>query len=284
MNATPALGPLVQTFFHDYLTAQRGVSPNTVLAYRDSLKLFLSFSVEHLRKAVDKLAIEDLDDTLVLAFLDHLENVRGNSPKTRNLRLAALRAFFRFVASQEPSAQVKLLGKGRKQRACPLWPETAAAIQDYLDQRSPAEPQIPYLFLNARGHPLTRYGIRHLVRQYAAEAGQTCPALRTKRVSPHTFRHTTAMHLLQAGNDISVVKAWLRHASVQTTHTYVEIDMEMKRKALDTCQPDAFNKATSKRPKWLEPDILQWLQELSREAKVMWTPIKPDPAIQPAPT
>jgi len=77
------------------------------------------------------------------------------------------------------------------------------------------------------------------------------------------------MHLLQSGNDIITVKDWMGHADVNTTHAYVEIDMKMKRKALDACQPPQTAK---KRPRWLNPDILDWLDALSNKAGIMCSP------------
>ena len=102
MNANHPIARFVHGFFQDYLAAQRGLSPNTILAYRDCLKLFLRFVSEQVGRPVDKLILEEFDKNLVTAFLDHLETNRGNSTQTRNIRLAALRAFFRYVAAQEP--------------------------------------------------------------------------------------------------------------------------------------------------------------------------------------
>jgi integrase/recombinase XerD len=80
--------------------------------------------------------------------------------------------------------------------------------------------------------PLTRFGIHRVVTQYANLAGKSISSLATKRVSPHTIRHTTAVHLLRAGVDINTIRAWLGHVSLDTTHIYAEVDMEMKTKAL----------------------------------------------------
>ena len=341
MKATQYIARFVQRFFTQYLSAQRGLSPNTILSYRDSLKLLLQFAARQTAKPPDKLTLEDFDADLILAFLDHLEQTRGNCSQTRNNRLAALRSFFRYVAGQEPTVmerckricdiplkrtahptieyledeevrallesvdpnapnglrdyalllflyntgarvqeavdlerddlrrqppfQVKLTGKGRKQRLCPLWPETVSALETYLRHRDAQASSVPAVFVNARGEPITRFGIRYLVGQYASKAEKTCPSLKSKNVTPHSLRHTTAMHLLQAGNDITVVKDWLGHADVNTTHGYVEIDLEMKRKALQACQaPDV--KASRRSPKWQTPKILQWLEELSKAA------------------
>ena len=143
------------------------------------------------------------------------------------------------------------------------------ALQNYLDHRDPATSQIAFVFLNANGQPITRFGIRYIVRRYAAIAKEACPSLKSKKVSPHTLRHTTAMHLLQSENDITVVKDWLGHADVNTTHGYVEIDMKMKRKALEASQPPEVRTPSKRRPQWQKPSVLQWLDELSKAAKIM---------------
>src|SRR4030043_772855 len=93
------------------------------------------------------------------------------------------------------------------------------------------------VFLNARGQPLTRFGIRYILQTRIAAAVEHCPSLSKKKVGPHTFRHTTAMHLLQSGVDLTVIKNWLGHVNLDTTHAYVEIDLDMKRKALSSYAP-----------------------------------------------
>jgi integrase/recombinase XerD len=280
--------------------------------------------------------VEDLNDSLVLDFLDHVEKTRGCSPKTRNARLAAIRALFAFIARQEPSllahshtihtiplkrteyktvayleekemqallnavdltartgvrdkalllllyntgarvseivelkipdlrrdgsAQVKLLGKGQKYRSCPLWPETVEALHDYLRERAPKNPAAQQLFLNANGSPLTRFGVRYILGQYATSAKNQCPSIAAKSLSPHTIRHTTAMHLLRAGNDINMISYWLGHADINTTHIYLEIDMEMKQRMLQKAEAPAVKKPLP----WQKPNILQWLKAFGK--------------------
>ena len=85
--------------------------------------------------------------------------------------------------------------------------------------------------LNANALPYA-FGIRHILHKHVVQAQIACPSLINKRVSPHTFRHTTAMHL-RSGNDVNMVSYWLGHADINTTHVYVEIDMEMKRRMLE---------------------------------------------------
>ncbi|MCP4899433.1 MAG: tyrosine-type recombinase/integrase [bacterium] len=275
MNATQCIARFVQQFFRQYLTAQRGLSHNTILSYRDTLKLLLQFVARQTAKPPDKLTLEDFDANLVLAFLDHLEQTRGNCSQTRNNRLAGLRTFFRYVAGQEPTVmerckricdiplkrtqhttieyleneevcailesvdpnspnglrdyalllflyntgarvqeavdlertdlrleppfQVKLTGKGRKERLCPLWPETVSALETYFRHRDAQASSMPSVFVNARGEPITRFGIRYIVRQYAAKAGKTCPSLKSKKVTPHSVRHNPESLIMPSG-------------------------------------------------------------------------------------
>ena len=129
---------------------------------------------------------------------------------------------------------VRLLGKGGKTRFCPLWPRTATTLKLLLDSRPSTPPDAP-VFLNIRGQPLTRFGIHALVERTVAKAAVTLPTLASKTISPHTVRHTTAVHLLRAGVDINTIRAWLGHVSLATTNRYAQVDLAMKAKALATC-------------------------------------------------
>jgi integrase/recombinase XerD len=126
------------------------------------------------------------------------------------------------------SPSVRLHGKGNKFRTCPLWPTTATSLSRLVAERDKTDA----VFLSRVNQPLTRFGIHRVVTQYASLASRAMPTLATKRVSPHTIRHTTAVHLLRAGVDINTIRAWLGHVSLDTTHIYAEVDMEMKAKAL----------------------------------------------------
>jgi integrase/recombinase XerD len=123
---------------------------------------------------------------------------------------------------------VRLHGKGNKFRSCPLWPTTATSLLRLAGNRNQTEA----VFLNRVNQPLTRFGIHRIVTQYGALASQKVSSLASKRVSPNTIRHTTAVHLPRAGVDINTIRAWLGHVSLDTTHIYAEVDMEMKAKAL----------------------------------------------------
>ena len=160
------------------------------------------------------------------------------------------------------TAQVNLLGKGRKLRSCPLWAETVTALEAYLHQRMPNQIETPQVFLNANGNPITRFGIRHITRKYGIKAQIKCPSIKAKPVNPHTLRHTTAMHLLRSGNDIYTVSHWLGHAHINTTHIYIEIDMDMKRKMLEKGDAPKIRKTAP----WQKPNILKWLDQLTQES------------------
>ena len=333
---THIIAKFIKRFLSYYLPVQKGLAVNTILAYRDAIKLLLCYAADTLHKNVEELCVEDIDESLVLQFLDHLENIRTCSARTRNARLAAIRALFSFIAREEPSlllhcqlirtipikrtqhktvgyleenemqalldtvelnsrtgvrdnalllllyntgarvseivglkeadlrlhgvAQIKLLGKGNKYRSCPIWDETVEALDDYLKQRTAKDPAEKKLFLNANGSPITRFGVRYIILKYAEKAKNKCPSIASKTVSPHTIRHTTAMHLLRAGNDVNIVSYWLGHADINTTHIYAEIDMDMKRKMLQKLGVPAVKKP----PQWHKPDVLQWLDALAK--------------------
>jgi len=115
------------------------------------------------------------------------------------------------------------------------------------------------LFVNAVGRSLTRFGLGHIVHSRAASAVVSRPALAKTNITPHTFRHSTALHLLQSGVELNVVRSWLGHASIETTHGYIEIDLQMKRAAIEACEPPAIATAM---PAWKDPDLLAWLERL----------------------
>jgi integrase/recombinase XerD len=126
------------------------------------------------------------------------------------------------------SPSVRILGKGNKLRICPLWPGTSSLLSRMTAGRGASD----QVFSGRTGQPLTRFGMHRLVTYNAELAATSMPSLTAKRVSPHTIRHTTAVHLLRAGVDINTIRAWLGHVSLDTTHVYAEVDLEMKAKAL----------------------------------------------------
>jgi integrase/recombinase XerD len=127
---------------------------------------------------------------------------------------------------------VQVRGKGNKLRRCPLWPQTVAELSSMIGGRQTTD----HVFLNRCGDPITRFGIHTIVERYVQRILPAVPSIAGKRVSPHTIRHTTATHLLRAGVDINTIRAWLGHVSLNTTNVYAEVDLEMKAKALATCE------------------------------------------------
>lgn len=311
------LSKLIESFFRQRLVAQRNASPATVATYRDALRLLVVFAAERAQKAPCALAIENLDRDVVLAFLDHLESDRGNSVRTRNARLGAIRSLFQHVAYSDPASlgiaqrvlaiprkrttrrivtyltrdeledllaapdrgtpqgrrdhalllflgrtgarvseatavdvrdlrlarpwQVLLRGKGSKERVVPIAEDTALVLHALNEPRADLRPDSP-VFVNARGHRLTRFGVSHILRRAVEQAATCRPSLAERAISPHTLRHTAAMHLLQSGVDLTTIQSWLGHVSVDTTHHYLEADIEMKREALAKCDaPEAVS-------------------------------------------
>lgn len=328
----PSFASLVQQFFTEYLVTQRALSPRTVACYRDALTLFLEFASCKLGKVPTTLRLVDIEPDRILAFLDHLENKRNNSVRSRNLRLTALRAFLKFAGRRdvaslhtveralavpmkrferpmlgflsreemmavlgqpgstwssqrdhlllamlyntgarvseiigvrvidvilEGAACVHLQGKGRKQRSVPLWKTTVLEIRAWL-RRNPQLHAEAALLPNRDGHAMTRWNVGQRLELAVTRAAANLPSLASKHVSPHTLRHTTAMHLLQSGVPFNVIALWLGHESTNTTHRYVEADLAMKEKALARLEAPA----TKIRPFRASDALMRFLQTL----------------------
>lgn len=158
----------------------------------------------------------------------------------------------------ESPFQVRFFGKGRKERTCPLWPETAELLKALL-QRRPRGPE-DRIFSNRYGNPLGASGVRFKLKEYVAAAAKTIPSLADKRVSPHKFRHATAVSLVAAGVDITVIRSWLGHANLDTTNIYAQANLATKRAALEKVDPST---RPGKPPRWKrEVALLAWLDSL----------------------
>jgi site-specific recombinase XerD len=182
--------------------------------------------MDALLAAPNRLTAQGHREHAVLLFL---YNVGARADETAQVRISDLT--FPEVAERD-LASVLIRGKGNKTRRCPLWAQTVRELAALAQGRDPSE----HVFLNRCGRPLTRFGIHALVRRCAAKGAKEVPSLATKRVSPHTIRHTTATHLLRSGVDINTIRAWLGHVSLTTTNVYAEVDLEMKAKALENCK------------------------------------------------
>ncbi len=334
MMQTPLLGPWIRRFLLEHLVCERHLARNTQASYRDTLVLLLPFVSQEVKQPIEQLAVEQLSPEVIQRFLGYLEQQRGCSVATRNVRLSAIHALARFIAMQSPehiawcseirtipfkktsqphmtyldkaemdallaapnrhtaqgrrdyalllflyntgaraseaaqvtvadlalqtSPAVRLLGKGRRVRLCPLWTATVQVLTPLLGHRTAREP----VFLNRRQQPITRFGIHALIERTAAVASQQVPSLRTKHMSPHSIRHTTAVHLLRAGVDINTIRAWLGHISLDTTHIYAEIDLEMKAKALARCDVPSMGEPTQEADWHKDPELMAFLKGL----------------------
>lgn len=308
---TSDLGELLPRYFTEHLVGQRDLSANTVAAYRDTFRLFLRFLCRKRRTSPSMLPLSTLSADAVLAFLEHLEVERRNSPRSRNARLAAIRSFVSYLSDllgptlPEPTRrvltirnkrhtrrmvgfitrpeitallramdgswtgrrnhllllllyntgarvseligvrvrdvsagdcrQVLLHGKGRKERAVPLWAETRRALRQWI-AKNQLQDDAP-LLSNRFGRSLTRSGVAWQLRVILSHARKADPSLSRTRISPHIVRHTTAMHLLQSGVAHELISLWLGHENPETTHGYVEADLDMKRRTLAALNP-----------------------------------------------
>jgi len=265
MTSSNELAAAIRDFFADHLPRLRGMSPHTLQSYRDSFKLFLRFLSMEMKRNVTVLNLDDLTPEHLIRFLQHLEDTRKNTTATRNVRLAAIHSFFRYLATRHPERlehcqqilaipfkrarnrtveyleydeieavlaivdrkssdgerdyvllvtmfntgarvqeivdlrpcdlqlqrpfHVRLLGKGRKERICALWPETAQIVKAFLSERQIPADNLEPLFRNHCGRPLTRFGVRYILAKYCCRAKTKKPTLTTKRLHPHSMRH-----------------------------------------------------------------------------------------------
>ena len=163
------------------------------------------------------------------------------------------------VRLERPSL-VKLVGKGDKERICVLWPETIEWIKEVCRDRGLGPDSTQYLFVNRHGQKMTRHGVRFLLRKAGEKALASCPSLKGKPLHPHIFRHTAAMHMLQAGLDLTTIQSILGHSSSETTNRYAKADLAMKKAALDKCEPLTQR---PRPPAWkTNPEIMAFLESL----------------------
>lgn len=339
---TQELWPWVRVFLEEFLPIQRGASPNTISCYRTAFRQFKAFLLQRMggskTQALDLVALEP---SLLLDFLGWLESSEGPGvgPVTRNLRLAALRSFFRFLELYSPTGdptrwqrlrhlpakregrktpdylelfelekvfrevpastrdgfrdlavlsflyntgaraseaaglrvtdltldtrfpQARFIAKGRVRRVCPLWPHTAKLLDRYIEKfrRRPRPGAEAYVFINQRGGGLTRSGVRRRAAHYISLAAKTTPSLRGKKLSVHSIRHTTAIHLIESGADVHVVRTWLGHRSTKSTDRYLNMDLEPYRELLGSFTPPSILVEVTEEP--ADKPITEWLEE-----------------------
>lgn len=158
-------------------------------------------------------------------------------------------------------AQVRLTGKGNKIRVCPIWATTANLLRPLCVARESAAEDLP-LFVNQRGQPLTRFGVRYLLQRHLATAASKSSTLAGKSIHPHSIRHTTAIHLLKAGVDFASISQWLGHASLNTTMVYARADLDLKRQALLQVFPDALAPPKAGNLALGGVNLVDWLRRL----------------------
>ena len=323
---------MMRKFFGEHLPLHRSCSPHTVSSYAKTFSLFLKYLLERKKIRPPQLKIDDLSSENILGFLNHLEQDRGNGVSTRNVRLAAIHSFAKYLLMERPewiaymqevlaipikqtetkvlgylthkeieaitsipndktwhgfrdkvlfllmyntgarvseivdlqvrdlkldkNGTISLTGKGRKDRVLPLWKRTISILRQWIETNRYAADSP--LFPNRRGKKMTRSAIAKRLTLVVSLAEKTCPTLKKRKISPHTVRHTSAMHLLQAGVDITVISLWLGHESIETTHMYLSANMEMKEKALG-----ALEEPTSAPFRYkADDDTLQYLDNL----------------------
>lgn len=330
------IAPHMTYFLREHLPRERRSSDQTCETYAYSYQLLVRFAADRLCTQPSELALEQIDAPLVLAFLDHLEAARGNCPRTRNNRLAAVKAFFRYLEYRLPACleqarciraiapkktddplldyltpnemqaildapsttkasglrdramlllafaaglrvselvglrvdqvmvgrqpTVHIMGKGRRERALPLWKETVDVLRDWLAVRETS--RHPECFLNARGEPITRSGFEYILSKYVKTATGTVPSIAKKRISPHVLRRTCAMHMLQATRDVRKVALWLGHASLQSTEIYLHADPAEKLEALGALVPPSLQRGQFRAP----DKLLAMLQKQEKPA------------------
>jgi integrase/recombinase XerD len=145
-----------------------------------------------------------------------------------------------------PQPTIHVMGKGRRERILPLWKETARALREWLKIRG--EPTSTALFLNARGDSMTRSGFEYILEQHVRTANTKQPSLATKQVSPHTLRHSCAMHTLHATGDIRKVSLWLGHATLLSTELYLRADPTEKLEAMASLVPPTLRRGRFRPP------------------------------------
>ncbi len=327
-------------FLSKYLPGILGLSLNTIMSYRDTFSLFLNFCSNQKKIKPEKFDLNDLSRKLIEEYLDWLEKNRNCITSTRNVRLAAIHSFCRYLQMELPDyihsfqqilsipmkrtkkvlveyitleamkfllekpdshtlqgrrnrvllsllydsgarvqeladlkvgdvriaspATVKLTGKGNKKRIVPLMKPMVRLLRQYLEENKLMEAHtFDYsLFSNRSKSKLSRAGIAYIVNKYATKAIKEAPEMFPNKLSPHCFRHSKAIHLLQSGVNLVYIRDFLGHVDIKTTEIYARIDGEMKRKALEK---HCTNIVSDKMPEWQNnTELLSWLKSLGK--------------------
>lgn len=337
MNKTTDFAMHLTRYFHIHLPGSKNLSPNTIKSYRDAFKLFILFMNDIMKIATVQITLAKIDMDSVKGYLQWLENNRGCSISTRNQRLAAIHAFYRYLLIENPEslynhqrilsipmkrgpkpiithlspqeikdifdsidthskwgcrdlvllcvlydtgarvqelcdltpndirfsppATVRLHGKGGKTRYVPLLKNTAALLHNYITDNSFGnvitgdQP----LFINRQRKKLTRAGVSYVISKYCKTALSSSESVQNK-VSPHTFRHSKAMHMYRAGVDLIYIRDILGHVDLSTTEIYAKLDVEQKRKVLEEVYPEL---TAQELPDWeSDTDLMKMLNDM----------------------
>ena len=275
--------PKVLTFL-DYLETERnnctGTRNNRLSAVHSFFRYVASTSPEHVHlsqrilsvpfKRMTTRPIEYLEFEEVTAVLEEINRSRPDGRRDYVLLILMFNTGARVQEIVDLRANdlnlsapfsVHIFGKGRKERICPIWAKTATLLREHVREQGIDLTKPVSVFKNHLGTPLTRFGIGYILAKYIRKAAEKHPALQSKRLHPHSMRHSTAVHLLKSGVDLNSIANWLGHANTNTTNKYATIDLEMKRQVIEKaappnpqCLPDAS---------WRnDPDILAWLESL----------------------
>ena len=328
-------------FLSRYLPGQQNASTNTIASYRDTFKLFLTFWENEKGCRAETIRLDTVTRQSVIEFLDWLEEKRKCLIATRNQRLAALHAFFRYVQRESPEnlfeiqkifaipmkkkpkpvisyltvdemeillrqpnrrsesgrrdlvllavlydtaarvseligltyrdirldkpAVIRLYGKGRKSRQVPIMGSTCNLLEEYLKNRgltSGIAPDDIPVFCNQQKRKLTRRGVSYIISKYVDMARQVPKFNNNGIITPHVFRHSKSMHMLQAGINLVYIRDFLGHSSITSTEVYARADSEMKRKALESAYLELD---LGELPSWEnDGDLMNWLQNLCK--------------------
>ena len=260
--------PLVMDFLQ-YLETERHNSPRTRNARLVAIKSFLRF-VEHRVpslleqsrrilaiptkrtdiRLINYLSMEEMQALLNAPDIQRRDGIRDRAMFhlcfSAGLRVSELVGLPLQAIEWQPSPNVRIQGKGRRERLLPLWKQTAADLRAWLAVRG--QLPTPELFVNVDGQPMTRSGFEYILRKHAHVAAARCPSLQKKRISPHVFRHTAAMVVLQATGDIRKVSLWLGHTDIQTTEAYLRADPTEKLEAMSAVLPPTLKRGRFKAP------------------------------------
>ena len=308
------LAPHLSAFLKQHLPYERNYSRHTVQSYTDCFRLLVLDTAQRCKVRPCRLQVEHFTVARVIDFLERLQHQRDNCAATSNIRLAAIKSFFRYLEYRAPDCleqalqiraipqkrtekplidwlerfelqaildapsaatfagrrdramlhlcyaaglrvaeltalmldslsypaldQVRIIGKGRRERQLPLWNTTKIALNEWLDVRPAVNHR--YLFVNARGRAMSADGFRYILKQHVSAAAQVAPSLQHKRVTPHVLRHSVAMSILHSTGDVRKVSLWLGHASLKTTEMYLRAAPAEKLRTLESNAPPSI--------------------------------------------